>query len=85
MVYVANSRFKQTNMILTPDLTEFKQHAQKGEMKLPALSVVELKNEKSIEIPKPALKPDIDLVIQKPELTKSKEMSVQVPKKKMKR
>jgi conjugative relaxase-like TrwC/TraI family protein len=85
MVYVANSRFKQSNMILTPDLVEFKQHAQKGEMKLPALSVVELKTEKSKEIPKPELKPDIDLVIQKPELAKSKELFVAVSKKKMKR
>jgi conjugative relaxase-like TrwC/TraI family protein len=85
MVYVANSRFKQTNMILTPNLEEFKQQAQKGEMKLPALSVVESKNKKSIEIPKPELKPNIDIVIQKPELAKSKELSVEVPKKKMKR
>jgi conjugative relaxase-like TrwC/TraI family protein len=85
MVYVANSRFKQSNMILTPNLEEFKQHAQKGEMKLPALSVVELKIEKSIEIPKPELKPNIDIVIQKSELAKSKELSVSVPKKKMKR
>jgi conjugative relaxase-like TrwC/TraI family protein len=83
MVYVANSRFKQTNMILTPDLQEFKAQAMKGEIKLPALSVVELKNEKSIEISKP--KQDISIVIQKPELTKSKEMSIEVPKKKMKR
>jgi hypothetical protein len=46
MVYVANSRFKQSNMILTPNLEEFKQQAQKSEIKLPALSVVELKKKK---------------------------------------
>lgn len=44
MVYVANSRFKQTNMILTPNLLEFKQHAQKGELKSVALSVVQSPN-----------------------------------------
>jgi hypothetical protein len=70
-------------MILTPNLEEFKQQAQKSEIKLPALSVVELKKKK-IEIPKPELKPSIDIVIQKPELAKSKELSVAMPKKKMK-
>jgi conjugative relaxase-like TrwC/TraI family protein len=41
MVYVANSRFKQSNMILTPNLEEFKQQAQKGEVKNVAMSVVQ--------------------------------------------
>jgi conjugative relaxase-like TrwC/TraI family protein len=40
MVYVANSRFKQSNTILTPDLQEFQKHAIKGEMKSPAIELV---------------------------------------------
>jgi conjugative relaxase-like TrwC/TraI family protein len=40
MVYVANSRFKQSNMILTTDLQEFQKHAIKGEMKSPAIEIV---------------------------------------------
>ena len=45
MVYVANSRFKQSNTILTPDLQEFKQQAIKGEMKSIAMDVVKEKQE----------------------------------------
>ena len=40
MVYVANSRFKLTNTILTPDLQEFKVQAQRGEVKSMALQVI---------------------------------------------
>ena len=39
MVYVANSRFKLTNTILTPDYQEFQQQAKKGEMNAVALDV----------------------------------------------
>jgi ATP-dependent exoDNAse (exonuclease V) alpha subunit len=81
MVYVANSRFKQSNMILTPNLEEFKQQAAKGEMKLPAMSVVESK----FVPPTKITKPEINIVIQKPELENSKTLSQEVPKKKMKR
>ena len=50
MVYVANSRFKQSNMILTPDLAEFKAQAQKGEIKSVALEVI---------LPKELAKPEV--------------------------
>jgi hypothetical protein len=43
MVYVANSRFKQTNTILTPDLQEFKTQAMKGEIKSIAMDVIKEK------------------------------------------
>ncbi len=69
-------------MILTPDIVEFKTQAIKGEMRLPALSVVELKSVQSMEVAKS--KPDIGLVIQKPELAKVKELPIETPKKKMK-
>jgi conjugative relaxase-like TrwC/TraI family protein len=85
MVYVANSRFKQSNMILTPNLEEFKQYAQKGEMKLPALSVVELKNKKSTELTKSKFKPEIVIAVNKTELTKPIVIPTETPKRKMKR
>jgi conjugative relaxase-like TrwC/TraI family protein len=81
MVYVANSRFKQSNMILTSNLEEFKQQAAKGEMKSVAMSVVEPK----FEPPTKISKPQISIAVQKPELENSNTPSQEVPKKKMKR
>jgi conjugative relaxase-like TrwC/TraI family protein len=45
MVYVANSRFKQSNTILTPNIQEFKTQAMKGEIKSIAMDVVKEKQE----------------------------------------
>jgi conjugative relaxase-like TrwC/TraI family protein len=60
MVYVANSRFKQTNTILTPNLVEFKQQASKGEMKSLAIEVT-LPKELTKPAPyTPSFKPTID-------------------------
>jgi conjugative relaxase-like TrwC/TraI family protein len=70
MVYVANSRFKQTNTILTPDLQEFKTQAMKGEIKSIALDVVKEKQElKSPTFEKPNSK----------EISKEKELSPTQP------
>lgn len=66
MVYVANSRFKQTNTILTPDLQEFKTQAIKGEMKSIALDVVKEKQ----ELKSPALEKS-----NSKEISKEKELS----------
>ncbi len=41
MIYVANSRFRLTNTILTPNLEQFKQYAQKPDPKSIALSVIQ--------------------------------------------
>lgn len=40
MVYVSNSRFKLTNTILTPNISDFNFYAQRGEIKPVALSVL---------------------------------------------
>ena len=47
MVYVANSRFRLTNTILTHNLEQFKQYAQKPDPKSIALEVVEGKKVKN--------------------------------------
>ena len=47
MVYVANSRFRLSNTILTPNLEQFKQYAQKPDPKSIALEVVEGKKVKN--------------------------------------
>jgi conjugative relaxase-like TrwC/TraI family protein len=88
MVYVANSRFKQTNMILTPDLEQFKQEAQKGEVKGVALSVI--KAEKVLPLTVPQTKTGITQTTDQPNFvheltTESKGLSVEAPKQKMKR
>ena len=48
MVYVANSRFRLSNTILTPNLEQFKQYAQKLDPKSIALEVLEGKKVKNV-------------------------------------
>jgi conjugative relaxase-like TrwC/TraI family protein len=60
MVYVANSRFKQANTILTPDLQEFKQQASKGEMKSLAIEVTLPKQLNKPAPYTPSFKPTIE-------------------------
>jgi conjugative relaxase-like TrwC/TraI family protein len=70
MVYVANSRFKQSNTILTPDLQEFKTQAMKGEIKSIALDVV--KERQGVKDPTPEKSKSMD---KSKENTKEKELS----------
>ena len=84
MVYVANSRFKQSNTILTPDLEQFKQQAIKGEMKSIAMDIVSEKQElKSPNLEKSSSKTvskSIDNSIDKSnEKTNEKELSPTQP------
>ena len=83
MVYVANSRFRLSNTILTPNLEQFKQYAQKPDLKSIALEVVEgkkVKNEvkkepKSSQEVKPTVEPKKDL-----ELTQNQSPTLQPDK-----
>jgi conjugative relaxase-like TrwC/TraI family protein len=74
MVYVANSRFKQTNTILTPDLQEFKTQAMKGEIKSIALDVV--KERQGVKDPTPEKSKSINKSNEK---TNEKELSPTQP------
>jgi conjugative relaxase-like TrwC/TraI family protein len=79
MVYVANSRFKESNMILTPNLEQFIEYAQKGEMKSVAISVVENSVLKAINMPNLESQPTISNVKEvkeKHKLIKSKGVSM---------